>query len=185
MLPKIFIISGPSGSGKTTIIKKIKKILPDLKTGITYTTRAERKSLVEDKVMRHISEKKFKDKIRKKEFAEWAFANGNYYGTETASLQRLIKKNNVILNIESIGAFQIKKKYPDDTILIFIQAESMKESMRRAIHRQKLNPTELSARKEKTRQELKASKKYDFTILNKRGELDTAVGKILKIMKTC
>ena len=47
---KLFAIIGPSGAGKGTVIKEIKKIFPQIKYPISYTTREKREGEKEGEV---------------------------------------------------------------------------------------------------------------------------------------
>jgi guanylate kinase len=38
----LYIISAPSGSGKSTLVNQVRKIVPELKFSISYTTRLAR-----------------------------------------------------------------------------------------------------------------------------------------------
>ena len=61
----IIVINGPTGVGKTTVIKSVIEQLPQLKTGVTYTTREIRPKDKEDKDMRHITKQDFIDRYER------------------------------------------------------------------------------------------------------------------------
>ena len=180
---KIFIISGPSGVGKTSVAKGVLKKLPDLKTSVSYTTRTKRLGKREDKVMIHVSENDFRKKIAAGDFLEWAIVHDNFYGTDKKTVEKYLKKNSLLMNIDVQGALQIKEKMPDKTVLIFIKAENFKELIRRIKQREKIPQAILNLRLKNARKELKLAKKYDYTVINKKGRLKEAVRDVGEIIR--
>lgn len=82
-----------------------------------------------------LTKEKFKDLIDADGFIEWAEYASNFYGTPLDFVEeQLAAGKNVILEIEVQGAFQVKEKLPDAT-LIFIEPPSMDELERRIIGR--------------------------------------------------
>ena len=180
---KIFIISGPSGVGKTSVAKGVLKKLPDLKTSVSYTTRTKRLGKREDKVMIHVSENDFRKKIAAGDFLEWAIVHDNFYGTDKKTVEKYLKENSLLMNIDVQGALQIKEKMPDKTVLIFIKAENFKELIRRIKQREKIPQAILNLRLKNARKELKLAKKYDYTVINKKGRLKEAVRDVGEIIR--
>lgn len=179
---KIFIISGPSGVGKTTIAKAIRRRLPWLATSVTYTTRAERVGKKEDKTMVHVDEETFRDKVNRGEFLEWAVVHGNLYGTDGPTVRERLIANHLLLNIDPQGALQVKRKLPDVTVLVFLNAESPDELVRRISARQQMDPSELARRLRNARAEQKLARQYDYVVLNRRGHLSEAVQRVAAII---
>ncbi|HRD44754.1 MAG TPA: guanylate kinase, partial [Ferruginibacter sp.] len=64
-----------------------------------------------------MSEEEFKQKIKKKEFAEWEMVyEGKYYGTLKSELERIWQNNQVpILDIDVKGALHVQSQYPVNT----------------------------------------------------------------------
>ncbi len=180
---KIFIISGPSGVGKTTVAKGVLKKLPELKTTVTFTTRTERLGKLEDKIVKHISPAKFKEKIKQGDFLEWAVVHENLYGTDKNSVLDQLEKNNILMNIDVQGALQIKEKMPAQTKLIFIKAESVEELAKRIAAREKMPEQTINIRLKNAAKELALVKKYDYEIMNKRNEIKKTISEVVKIIK--
>lgn len=112
---KILIISGPSGVGKKQIIKNLinKKEL-NLFYSISTTTRNMRIDEINKKDYNFVSTEYFEEKINSNSFLEYAKFLNNYYGTLKSTVKELQNKNkNVLLEIEIIGALEIKKKIPN------------------------------------------------------------------------
>ncbi len=72
------ILSAPSGTGKTTTCKFLRERLPDLKFAVSHTTRTIRNGEKEGVDYIFISQKEFEDKIRNKDFLEWARVHDFY-----------------------------------------------------------------------------------------------------------
>jgi len=61
------------------------------------------------------------------EFAEWAEVHGHRYGTPAKALESALERGlDVILDIDTHGARQLRQRYPE-AVSIFIMAPSMKE----------------------------------------------------------
>ena len=178
----LFVISGPSGVGKTSIIKKIIESDDRFKRIITCTTRKKRSDEKNSQDYFFLSQKQFKEKIKNKEFLEWAFVHNNYYGTLKKTLKTFKKNVSPIINIDFQGALQIKKK-KIKAIFIFIKSESLNELNARIKKRGEIIEKEdLKIRLDNAKNEIKQAKKYcDYIVINKKNKLDQAIKKILKI----
>ena len=126
---KIIIFSGPSGSGKTTIVKHLlKKENLSLAFSISATSRLPRKGETNGKDYFFLKEKDFIEKVKNDEFIEHEEVYpGSFYGTLKNEINRIwgLGKN-IIFDIDVIGGLNIKKKYPDKTLSIFIKTPDIK-----------------------------------------------------------
>ncbi|MFH1612154.1 MAG: guanylate kinase [bacterium] len=162
----IFVISAPSGTGKTTLCHKVRKEIPNIKFSISYTTRPIRKDEKNGADYFFISEEIFKKYIKNNNFAEWAKVFGNYYGTLKENLENYINKGqDVFLDIDVKGGFQIKKNYKD-SILISVLPPSIKVLKCRLENRNTEDKKSLEKRLKKASSEIKQLEKYDYVIIN-------------------
>lgn len=162
----LFIVSAPSGAGKTTICKKIIKTMDNVKTSVSYTTRKPRQGEVDNEDYSFISEKKFRGMIQKGEFVEWAEVHGNLYGTSRRRLEKIINDGfDVILDIDTQGAQQIKKTYANG-VFIFILPPSMTELRDRLEKRMSNTKEDMERRMKRAGEEIRAYKIYDYVIVN-------------------
>ena len=113
---KIFVLVGPSGSGKTTLGEYLKSLgIPEL---VSHTTRRMRKGEIDGVTYHFINKEEF-DSIEKVEYSEYA---GNYYCLSKKEVENKLSKHNRVFAITDInGMKQVKEKYPEETISIFIE----------------------------------------------------------------
>lgn len=161
----IFVISAPSGTGKTTLCEKLLKLLPDLKLSISHTTRKPRNGERNGIDYYFIDKETFKKMIDTDEFVEWAEVYGNFYGTSKKAINSLISNGyDILLDIDTKGAKNIKKLYPD-SVLIFILPPSLDELERRLINRNE-DKNVIKLRLSKASQEISQYKFYDYVVIN-------------------
>ncbi|MBI5188130.1 MAG: guanylate kinase [Nitrospirae bacterium] len=162
----MFIVSAPSGAGKTTLCKKLDSVLSNLRHSVSYTTRPPRPREVNNRDYTFIDEDAFRLMIERGEFAEWARVHGQLYGTSKKRLEELLNAGiDVILDIDTQGAMQIKEKYKEG-IYIFILPPSMKALRERLEKRMANSKDEIELRLRKAVDEIKDYYKYDYVIVN-------------------
>ncbi len=177
----IAIITGPSAVGKTTIAKELLKKLKRFKPGVTYTTRKARKWSTEDKIINYISKKEFRKMIDDDQLIEWAQVYDNFYGTGKKEILKILKKHNVLLNINVQGAKIIKKKFPK-SISIFILPEDI-ENIKKRLYSRPMEESVKKIRFKAAKKEIAESSKFDYEIVNYNNKLERAVNTISKILK--
>ena len=176
---KLFIISGASGVGKSTVLSRVIAAREDLRFSVSATTRAPRPGEVDGESYYFVSKEKFEDMIAHNEFVEYDAHMNNYYGTPEAQLNEKLETGSVILDIEPNGAFAVRRRRPDAT-LIFISAPSMEELMRRLTSRGDTSPEQVKVRQERARWEMDQSVHYDYIVVN--DQVETCAAEILKII---
>lgn len=175
----IFVISAPSGSGKTTLCNKLIKALPDLKMSISHTTRKPRAGEIEGVDYFFVDKETFEKMISNNEFIEWAEVYGNFYGTSKSVLQQLMEKGyDILLDIDTEGAKNMKKLYPE-SILIFILPPSLEELERRLLNRNE-DKDIIKKRLSKANEEISNYKFYDYVVIN--DNLEKAFNELLCII---
>lgn len=166
MTGKLFVISSPSGCGKGTLIGKLLEHYDNIWLSVSATTRAPRAGEVDGVNYYFLDKERFVEMIDNGELVEWAKYSGNYYGTPKKYIdEHLNKGENVILEIEVVGAKNIKKMYPDST-LIFIKPPSMEELERRLRGRGTEDEDSIKKRLETAEIELLQTENYDYVVIN-------------------
>jgi guanylate kinase len=168
-LSKIFVISGPSGSGKTTLLKKLLRGGPlkrKLVRSVSLTTRPRRNGERNGQDYFFISRQDFQKRRRERKILEWTSYLGHYYATPKDFVEKKVKSGkHILLWLDVRGARQIRKAYPQDSVLVFINPPSLKELQRR-IHGRRHSAAEINQRLGLARQELAAARCYDYRLLN-------------------
>ncbi len=171
----IFVISAPSGAGKTTLANKIIAKEENLRASVSFTTRRPRKGEVDGVDYTFVNESTFRKMIAGGEFAEWAEVHGNLYGTSKKRLEGLMRSGfDVILDIDTQGAGQIRNSFPDG-IFIFILPPSM-DVLRDRLQKRKSDAkedTDIDRRLKRAVDEIKEAlggktgdNMYDYVIVN-------------------
>lgn len=162
----LFIVSAPSGAGKTTLCRELVSSLPNLQFSVSYTTRQPRKGEVNDRDYTFINSQDFRLMADKGEFIEWAEVHGALYGTSRKRLEELLDSgNDVILDIDTQGAMQIKERYKEG-IYIFILPPSLETLKERLKNRMTDSKEEIGKRLGRAIAEIKTFDKYDYVIIN-------------------
>ena len=119
----LFCFCGPAGSGKSTIVNGLieQKSLSDIQLSISTTTRSPR-SHEKDGVHYHfVSNQEFDTRKVKGSFLEFAVYNGNQYGTEKDSIDKLLNSGiDVLFDIEVQGVQQLKTLYGNRVVVVFV-----------------------------------------------------------------
>jgi guanylate kinase len=162
----LFIVSAPSGAGKTTLCRKLVSSLPNLQFSVSYTTRKPRRGEVNDRDYTFINRQDFRLMADKGEFIEWAEVHGALYGTSRKRLEELLDSgSDVILDIDTQGAMQIKERYKEG-IYIFILPPSLETLKERLKNRMTDSKEEIGKRLGRAIAEIKTFDKYDYVIIN-------------------
>ncbi len=163
---KLFVISGSSGVGKGTLLKALLAQHSDIQLSISATTRNPRPGEIDGVNYFFTKREDFEEAVKNGEFLEWAEFNGNLYGTKQAWVEKTLNKGeNLILEIETKGALQIKEKLPD-SILIFILPPSLEELESRLRGRNTEDEQAIQNRLNEAFREIECSKLYDFKVVN-------------------
>lgn len=177
----LFVVSAPAGCGKDTILEQVFKKSPNAAYSISATTRAPRPGEEDGVHYFFHTRESFEQMIKDNAVLEYTEYCGNYYGTPRSGVeQKLAQGKDVILKIEVNGAMNIKKLYPDCT-LIFILPPSMAELERRLRKRGTETEEKIIERTAQARAELEYAKNYDYLIVN--GELETAVDDLIAVIR--
>lgn len=166
---KLIVFSAPSGSGKTTIVRHL-LAQPELNLAfsISATSREKRGAEEDGKDYYFLSFEDFKKKIKNDEFLEWEEVyRDNFYGTLKSEVERLwAEGKNVIFDIDVSGGLRIKRKFPEQTLAIFVKPPSIDELKIRLKKRQTESTDKINMRIAKASAELATAPLFDHIIIN-------------------
>ncbi len=175
----LMVISSPSGAGKTTLTRRLAESHGML-FSISYTTRAPRTGEISGKDYHFVSNDEFTRMVEAKEFAEWAVVHGNRYGTAVATVDRAIEQGtDCLFDIDYQGGQQIRRQWPQDSVLCFILPPSMKELERRLRQRATDSEDAIERRLGMARKELAHYHEYDCLVVN--DQIDKAFSELSAI----
>lgn len=162
----LFVISGPSGAGKGTLVSRVLKRIPDAWVSVSATTRSPRPHEVDGVHYFFLDDAEFDRLIEADGFLEWANVHTARYGTLRRSVEEHIAKGDqVILEIDVQGGFQVKDKMPE-CHLVFIEPPSLAELRARLVHRGTESEDVIAARMKVAELELSQKMKYDIRLVN-------------------
>ena len=166
---KLIVFSAPSGSGKTTIVRHLlKQEKLNLEFSISATSRDPRGSEENGIDYYFISLKEFKNHIKSDDFLEWEEVyRDSFYGTLNSEIERIwALKKHVIFDIDVVGGLRIKKKFPDETLSVFIKPPSVDELKIRLKKRKTESEEKINMRIAKASVELATAPQFDKIIKN-------------------
>jgi len=176
---KLFVISGASGVGKGTVLTKVMQKRADLSFSVSATTRAPRPNEVDGVHYYFVTRDRFQEMIRENAFLEYDAHMDNYYGTPAAQIEEKLMSGSVILDIEPMGAKQVRQVRPDAT-LIFIAPPSVQELERRLRGRGDTPEEQIKLRLTRSAWEMDQRSWYDHVVVN--DDADRCADEILTII---
>jgi len=180
----LFIISGPSGVGEDSVIDGLTKIFP-IERVRTTTTREPREGESQGNPYHFISHEEFRNKIALGEMVEYAQEyNDNYYGVTREEIERVASSGRIGLwKIEWKGVVTAKKLFPH-IIAIFLTVSNL-SILEDRIRRRHQGVTEsyLKERMDYTKEWMKHTDIYDYTVYNEENKLQDAIEEIAVIIR--
>ena len=172
---KLIIFSAPSGAGKSTIVNYLVNQGVPVEFSVSACSRAPRGIEKEGEHYYFLGQDEFKSKITADAFLEWeeVYIN-NFYGTLKSEVARIwAKGKHVIFDIDVAGGLRIKKKFPEQTLAVFIKPPDINELIIRLKQRGEESPDKIAMRVAKAPTEMATAPQFDTIILN--DDLPTAL----------
>ena len=179
---KLIVFSAPSGSGKTTLIRYLLNQPLPLGFSISATSRSPRGNEKNGIDYHFLTTKDFKKKIQNGEFLEFEEVYQNlFYGTLISEMNRVWSEGkHILFDIDVKGGINIKKKYPLNTLSIFVQSTSINVLKQRLNNRATDSDNEIKKRIEKAQSEMALASEFDCILVN--DDLETAKKEALDII---
>lgn len=178
----MFLIEAPSGTGKGTVIKELLKQDDKLKFSVSVTTRAPRYNEVDGVDYYFISDEKYNQLMAEDAFYEFVDSQyGNRYGTLRSEVDKFLNVGeDVIFDIDWVGARQMRAKAPNDVVTIYMLPPSIKEVRERLENRGTDSKEVIEKRMGMVADKISHWNEFDYVLVNEN--LEATVAKIRQII---
>ena len=179
MSGRLFILSAPSGAGKTTVSRRL-QAEGLARVSVSHTTRPPRPGEEDGREYFFVSRDEFARMRAAGIFLECAEVYGNLYGTSAEWVRgQLAGGRNVLLEIDSQGARQVKRAAPD-AVSIFLRPPSVGALRQRLQSRGQDSPEVVARRLNSARDEIARQNEFDCVIIN--DNLEKALAEVRQIL---
>ncbi len=178
----MFIVEGPSGVGKGTIVKEVLKRDPNIKFSVSVTTRAKREGEVEGVDYYFITDEQYNQYMKDDAFYECVDSQyGNRYGTLRSEVDSFLNiGEDVLFDMDWVGARQMRQKAPDDVVTIYLLPPSIHDLRERLEHRATDSKEQIDKRMGMVLDKMSHWKEFDYVIVNV--DVEETIAKVQKII---
>jgi guanylate kinase len=167
----LVIVSSPSGAGKTTLTRRLLEEFSTpprrLAFSVSYTTRSQRPGEVEGRDYHFVTPGQFEAMVGRGEFAEHAYVFDNRYGTAQAPVEAaLAEGSDVIFDVDWQGGAALARRWPVDSLKIFILPPDLDVLASRLLKRATDAPDVIERRLRKAIEELNHFDEYQHLVVN-------------------
>lgn len=162
------VLTAPSGAGKTTLVRHLLNFYGYLDFSVSATTRAKREYEKHGVDYFFLTEEDFRKKIEEDAFVEWEEVyTGQFYGTLKSELHRIWEDGKaIVFDIDVNGATQLKQKYGESCLTIFVKPPSIDTLVDRLKKRATETEASLAKRIDKVKREIGYENRFDAVIVN-------------------
>jgi guanylate kinase len=164
----LYLVAGPSGAGKSTLIKRFLSENDGHRFPTSVTTREPREGELNGDHYFFVTVEEFKQRVRDKDFLEWANVYESYYGTLKKTIEDSLASGQKLLkDIDIQGAEALMKVLPKENMTsIFIAPPSLTDLKKRLMNRDSESPEALSKRLSEAEIEMSGMDLFDEVIVN-------------------
>jgi len=164
---KLIVFSAPSGTGKSTVARKVLERFEGLEFSVSATTRSKREGEVDGKNYYYLTKKAFEEIIDSDGFIEYEHFFGNYYGTLLDKTEAAVASGkHMLFDLDVKGALNLKKHFPENTLLLFLKPPSLQELKKRLDGRESEDEDTLNERLKRAGFELSFAHQFDHEVVN-------------------
>ncbi len=164
--------------------KRLLHDFSEIKFSVSATTRKPRKGETDGVDYHYLTRAQFQNKIEQGRFLEWEeFYNGTMYGTLKADVESELDKGYfVMLDVDVLGALNVKEMYGEEALSIFISPPSLIVLEERLRNRGTESEKSLDLRLERAKKELNYADRFDINIINDK--IEPAYSKIKQAVQS-
>ena len=174
------MVSGPSGAGKSSVVAGLVERLP-FHFSVSMTTRPPRPGEEDGADYFFVDHDRFVAARAAGELLEWAEYSGHLYGTPRSQVEGpLAAGEDILLDIELLGAEQVKAAYPA-ALLVFIAPPSLEVLEARLRGRGDTGDEQVARRLAVARVQMERARDwFDHTVVN--DDLERAIAEVAGIL---
>lgn len=178
----MFVIEGPSGTGKGTIAKEVLRRDKNIKFSVSVTTRKQREGEVDGVDYYFVSNEQYDEFLDQDAFYEHVDSQyGDRYGTLRSEVDSFINVGqDVLFDMDWLGARQMKEKAKDDVVTIYLLPPSIKELRQRLENRGTDSKELIDKRMSLILDKMSHWDEFDYVIVNV--DIEETVAKVQKII---
>ena len=181
--PCIIIVAAPSGSGKSTLAARLMAELPQIQFSVSATTRPPRQGEKDGEAYHFMSTDDFRAAIEADELLEYEEVYpGRYYGTLRSEVDRSSAAHPGLLDVDVVGALNVKKQYGDRCLAVFVKAPTLAVLEERLRSRGTEDEDSLRTRLDKAAYEMSFEASFDHSIVN--DDLDVAAAELIEVTRS-
>lgn len=165
---RLIVLSGPSGVGKSSVVRVVRRTLPELWFSVSVTTRAPRPGEVDGEDYHFVTADEFDRMVEAEELLEWASVHGGLHrsGTPAAPVEEALERGHpVLLELDLAGARAVRVSKPE-ALLVFMAPPSWEDLVQRLTSRATEESDATERRLQTARVELAAQNEFDTVIVN-------------------
>lgn len=177
----LFVLSGASGVGKGTVLQYVLSAEPEqLYFSVSWTTRPQRELEVDGKDYHFVTRAAFEREMKGIGFLEHAEFVGNLYGTPRRPVEEKLEDGvDVILDVERVGALNVKKLMPE-AILIQLVPPNLSKLRQRLLKRGTDALEVIGRRLIRAKEDMDFYREFDYVIVN--DALPTAINDLQSVI---
>ena len=179
---RVVVLSGPSAVGKSTVVRRLRKQLPDLHFSVSATTRAPRPEEKDGVDYHFVTPERFQQLIDGGDLLEWADIHGGLHrsGTLAAPVADAAAAGHpVLIEVDLAGAEAVKRAMPE-ALTVFLAPPSWEALEQRLAGRGTETPEQVARRLDTARAELAAQGGFDVVVVN--SQLDSACAELVSLL---
>lgn len=162
----LVVVSGFSGVGKGTLMKRLTEKYSQYALSVSATTREPRDGEIDGREYFFKSKEEFEELIKNGLLIEHARFCDNYYGTPREYVEdQMSQGRDVILEIETQGARQVREQYPD-ALTLFVMPPDAQALVERLEKRNSETKEGMKERLACAVREADFVDQYDYMIVN-------------------
>ena len=165
---RLIVLAGPSGVGKSSVVRILRRVLPELWFSVSVTTRDPRPGEVDGEDYHFVTSDEFDRMIDAGELLEWASVHGGLHrsGTPAEPVERALEQGRpVLLELDLAGARAVRVSKPEAK-LVFMAPPTWDDLVQRLTSRATEEPAATARRLETARVELAAQNEFDTVVVN-------------------